>query len=103
MKSGFGFTKRNPVLHLRQTKFTYFCHFLQETYRKFNKCQIHTFLTLSVYKSFHQPVKYGRQRNHILQDSTGLEISISMKASKTKNRFRTGFQQPKSGLKENRY
>jgi len=29
---------------------------------------------LSVYKSFHQTVKDGRQRNHILQDLTGLEI-----------------------------
>jgi len=32
-------------------------------------------------------VKYGRQRNHILEDLTGLEIQISMKASKTENRF----------------
>jgi len=29
---------------------------------------------LSVYKSFHQAVKYGPQRNHILQDLTGFEI-----------------------------
>jgi len=43
----------------------------------------------SVHKSFHQTVKYGC----ILQDLTGLEISISMKASKTKNQFKTGFQQ----------
>jgi len=28
----------------------------------------------SVYKSFHQMVKYTLQRNHILQDLTGLEI-----------------------------
>jgi len=34
-------------------------------------------------------VKYGRQRNHILQDLTGLEIWISMKGSKTKNRLET--------------
>jgi len=52
----------------------------------------------SVYKSFHQTVKYGQQRNRILQDLTGLEIKISMKASKTKNWFDTGFQQPKTGL-----
>jgi len=32
-------------------------------------------------------VKYGWQRNHILQDLTGLEIQNSMKTSKTKNRF----------------
>jgi len=31
-------------------------------------------LILSVYKSFHQTVKYGHQRNHIVQDLTGLEI-----------------------------
>jgi len=29
-------------------------------------------LMLSVYKSFHQMVKYSHQRNHILQDLTGL-------------------------------
>jgi len=29
---------------------------------------------LSVYKSFHQTVKYGQQRNHILQDLPVLEI-----------------------------
>jgi len=42
---------------------------------------------LSFYKHFHQTVKYGCQRNHILQDLTGLEIRISMKTSKTENRF----------------
>jgi len=31
-------------------------------------------LILSVYESFHQMAKYGQQRNHILQDLTGLEI-----------------------------
>src|SRR6218665_118563 len=31
-------------------------------------------LMLSVYESFHQTVKYVRQRNHILQDLTRLEI-----------------------------
>jgi len=31
-------------------------------------------LISSVSKSFHQAVKYGRQRNHIVQDLTGLEI-----------------------------
>jgi len=29
---------------------------------------------LGVYKHFHQTVTYGRQRNHILEDFTGLEI-----------------------------
>ena len=51
---------------------------------------------LSVYKSFHQTAKYGRQRNLLLQDLTGLEIS--MKASRTEHRFETRFQQPKTGL-----
>jgi len=41
----------------------------------------------SVYNSFHQTVKYGLQRNHILQDLTGLEIEISMNSSETENRF----------------
>jgi len=31
-------------------------------------------LMLSVYESFHQMAKYGWQRNHILQDLTGIEI-----------------------------
>jgi len=53
---------------------------------------------LGVYKSFHQTVKYGWQRNHILQDSTGLEIKISMTVSKTENRVQTGFQQQKTSL-----
>jgi len=42
---------------------------------------------LSVYKGFYQTVKYNWQRNHIFQDLTGLEIEISMKASKTENWF----------------
>ena len=54
-------------------------------------------LMLSVYKSY-QMVKYGRQRNQILQDLTGLEIQVSMKASKIKTRFKTCFQQPKSSF-----
>jgi len=33
----------------------------------------------------------ARQRNHILQDLTGLEIETSMKTSKTKNRFQTHY------------
>jgi len=47
------------------------------------KINSHICLMLSVYKSFHQTVTYRRQRNHILQDLNGLEIKISMKASKT--------------------
>jgi len=43
------------------------------------------------------------QRNHILQDLTGLEIEIYMKASKTENRVETGFQQPKTGFLKNWY
>ena len=54
---------------------------------KFTKCQIkliHTFVYCCVYKTFHQTVKYGHQRNHILPYIlTGLEIQISMKVSKT--------------------
>src|SRR6218665_1105552 len=57
-------------------------------------------LMLSVYKSYHQTVKYGKQRNCILQDLTRLEIQISKKVSKTENLFETVFQQPKSGLQK---
>jgi len=62
-----------------------FFHFRQGNYIEMTKCQIqliHT-LMLSVYKCFPSMVKYGWQRNHILQDLTGLEIYISMKAIKT--------------------
>ena len=47
----------------------------------------HICLMLSVYKNFHHTVKYSCKWNHIFQGLTGLEIYISMKASKTKNRF----------------
>ena len=46
-------------------------------------------LMLSFYKSYHQTVMFGRQRNHILQDLTGLEMLISMKVSKIENKFST--------------
>jgi len=39
-----------------------------------NKINSHICLMFSVYNSFHKMVKDGRQRNHILQDLTGLEI-----------------------------
>jgi len=39
-----------------------------------DKLNSHIYLMLSVYNSFQQMVKYGRQRNLILQDLTKLEI-----------------------------
>jgi len=39
-----------------------------------DKINSHIGLQLSVHKNFHQTVKYGCQRNHILQDLTELEI-----------------------------
>jgi len=36
------------------------------------KINSHICLMLSVYKSFHQTVKYGQQINHILQDLTDI-------------------------------
>jgi len=38
-----------------------------------DKINSHICLILSIYKTCHQTVKYGCQRNHILQDLTGLE------------------------------
>jgi len=64
------------------------------------KINSHICLRLSVYESLHKTDKYGWQRNDILQDLTGHEILISMKASKTKNWFQTGFQQLKSSLQK---
>ena len=46
-------------------------------------------------------VRYGRQRNDIVQDLTGLETKTSMKGSKRENRFETSFQQPKTGFPKN--
>jgi len=39
-----------------------------------DKINFHICPGLSVYKSFHQTVKYGWQRNHILQDLTGFKV-----------------------------
>jgi len=39
-----------------------------------DKITSHICLMLSVYDSYHQTIKYGRQRNHILQDFIELEI-----------------------------
>jgi len=66
-----------------------------------DKINLHISLLLSVYKSSHQTVKYGHQRNNIYNNITGLEIKISMKSSKAKNRFEPGFQQPKTCLPKN--
>jgi len=38
----------------------FFFHFCQRNYVKITKCQVKL-----IYKSFHQTVKYGRQRNHL--------------------------------------
>jgi len=57
-----------------------------------DQINLHICLMFECLQKFHQIVKYGWQRNHILQDLTGLEIKISMKASKTQNWFETGFQ-----------
>jgi len=59
------------------------------------KINSHICLMLSVYKCFHQMVKFGQQRNHISQD-----LKISMKASKTKSRFQTSFEQLRSSFEQ---
>ena|SRR6218665_2099808 len=76
---------------------------LHKNYQMPDKMNSHIGLMLGVYKRFHQTVKYGLQRDLILQGLTGLEIKISMKASKTEKRFKIGFQQPKISLPKNRY
>jgi len=40
------------------------------------KINSHICLLLSIYKTLHQTIKYGQQRNQILQDLTGLEIKF---------------------------
>jgi len=90
------FGKRN----LNLFTFSFLSGKLHKNYQMAGKINSNICLMLSVYKSHRHMVKYGRQRNHILQDLTELEMQIPMKASKTENRFETGFQQPKSGLQK---
>src|SRR6218665_1046113 len=88
-----------------QTKFEFFSFSSRKLHRNAKmpgKIISNICLMLSVYKSY-QMVKYGRQRNQILPDLTGLEIQVSMKASKIENRFKTRFQQPKSSFPKKRY
>ena len=40
---------------------------LHKNYQMSDKINSHICLMLSVYKCFHQMVKYGHQRNHVLQ------------------------------------
>jgi len=47
---------------------------LHKNHQMSDKINSHICLMLNVYKSFHQMVKYGQQRNHILQGLVGLEI-----------------------------
>jgi len=47
---------------------------LHKNYQMSGKVNSHICLMLSVYKAFHQMVKYGHQRNQILQDLTEFEI-----------------------------
>jgi len=47
---------------------------LQKNYQMSGKINSYICLMLSVYKSFHQMVKYGWQRNNILHNLTGIEI-----------------------------
>ena len=77
-KTVFQFQKRNPVLYLHHTKLEFnFSSFssrkLHKNYQISGKINSHFCLMLSVYNSFHQRPN-SRQRNHILQDLTGLEI-----------------------------
>ena len=46
-----------------------------------DKINLRICLMLSVYKRFHQMVKYDCQRNHLLNFLTWFEIDICMKAS----------------------
>ena len=75
----FQFENRKQVCFLWQSvfKLNFFVIFIEEiaqSYQMSDKINSHISLMLSVYKSTHQMVKYGWQRNHILQDLTGLEI-----------------------------
>jgi len=71
-------TKFVSTSSAKEIRIYFFCRFHQENYLKITICQIkinsQICLIMSIYESFHQKVKYGWQRNHILQDLTGLEI-----------------------------
>ena len=54
--------------------FSFATNKLHTNYQMAGKINSLTCLMLSVYKSCHQTIKYGQQRNRILQDFTVLEI-----------------------------
>jgi len=73
-KTRISFFKWNLLLHLWQMKFEFiYFSFSSRKLHKNYQIKSHTCLMLSVYESFHQMGYYGQQRNHILQDLTGLE------------------------------
>src|SRR6218665_1263714 len=83
----------------------FICHFRQGDYIKItkimsDKINSHICLILSVYKSFHRTVKNGKETMYY-KINLGLKYKFSMMVSKIENRFKTGFQQPKTGLPKN--
>jgi len=67
-KNDFRFQIRQPVF-----EFIWFSsRKLHKNYQMSDEIKSYICLVFSVYKSFHQTVKYGHQRNHILQDLTFL-------------------------------
>ena len=83
----YTFGKRNSNLFI----FSFLSGNLHRNFQMsgYGKINSHICLMMNGYKNFRQTVKYGQQRNYILQDLTGLEILISMKTNKTENRFST--------------
>ena len=73
----FGLKTEKPVLFLWQPVFefvSFFSRKLHKNYQISDKINSHIHLMLSVYKSFQETVKYGKPRNQILQDLTGIKI-----------------------------
>jgi len=68
-KSGSTYLANEILIYL----FSFSSRKLHKNYHMSGKINTHFCLMLSVSESFHQTVKYGWQKNHILQDLTGLE------------------------------
>ena len=81
----YTFGKRNSNLF----PFSFSSSKLQKNYKMSHKINSHICLMLSVYKSFHQTVKYGRHRNH---NNYTLKLKFLWRSIKPKlvsNRFST--------------
>ena len=68
---------------------------LHKNYQMSDKVNWYICLMLSVYKCFHETVKYGQRRNYILQDLTGLHYTFLWRPVKQKTVMKRVFNNQK--------